>query len=588
MNEQKDDANDTEITLEMLEDLYGLILEEEKAKKKQEEEEASNRIDEAITLARDFYQKGELKKASETAQSILNQDFSKCDGDWNTFAVIAVINQYYLWIEDYREADRLYHKYEKQIEAFDWKEPILKILVDLACEWEAYDMGKSVEYIDKAYQQYQKSKDQEEISFWVILNLKYNYAVFHLKKSPQDKKYVQKLEEVLFMLDGHEMIDKTLEMFELNALYMYLIYTVEIGKYADYIRYIKRYYQLSVTYEQEMGREGVLHRKFACHCMGTSYLQCGNYLLTKHYVQEGLGILCEEENAMCEFFDWCMESNLCALAYFDDSIPGLKDIFKRHYDAVCNKTVSGLVTESDKYLEVARWAELLYFEEKFDDAIKAICKPFEQKILSVSVECSNFILLFNKLLQLLCLTNQKISFLEQHKYIKIIKQIENTNSFYAMNHAVKVQFMAYKTNFIKKYKNKNEIAKVRPVVEKCLQDIDCAMGPYSNALLALISLALEDEKRNDAVFYLEKLQQGWRKQLKRGVLYKKREALLEYLDANSVMFYSIYSAVQKFEAITVEEKYNVARIIHEFVKMLIPVTPSAVRLKNLIIGIVRS
>ena len=30
------------------------------------------------------------------------------------------------------------------------------------------------------------------------------------------------------------------------------------------------------------------------------------------------------------------------------------------------------------------------------------------------------------------------------------------------------------------------------------------------------------------------------------------------------------------------------RIIHEFVKMLIPVTPSAVRLKNLIIGIVHS
>ena len=37
------------------------------------------------------------------------------------------IAQYNLWIGDYREADRLYNKYENQIEKFEWEEPVLRM-----------------------------------------------------------------------------------------------------------------------------------------------------------------------------------------------------------------------------------------------------------------------------------------------------------------------------------------------------------------------------------------------------------------------------------------------------------------------------
>lgn len=559
--QQHGDSNQTsdDIWADILEELY------EEHQKKQEAmwQEEPRRINALLREAVALYQKGEIQKANDVAESVLCLDLSKYDQwdqkFWRVFAVLQLM-EYYFETHALTLADQLFHRYEQEILAFPFAEELLGVLVDFTSLYgiNPEQLDHAIFYADKAYEAYLQldEEDKEELSWWLSFVIDYNYIIVHALKNPEHDQYRQLLFEKIMDWEKQDGFSENAVKLLANGLCQYIT-QMDFQKYKDYIWEIKQYYDLAMNYGEQLGKERVNHQKLACHFLGAAYIGKGESRLAKHYLQEGLRIVAPERNMCIDFADWHMEGNLYAVSYFDGTMLSYKEVLKRHYDEICNQTVPVGTTEEDCYLEIAAWAELLWFEGNVQGAIEAIQKPFQNKIVAPNVKSANYLLLFDSLLKMYSISRQKLSFWELKRLGDQIKEIRRTDFFDDLRDDYKLTHLAASAYFLYQYKKKNQLGQIRCEVEHLLQSISFEAGNYSASLLTLINLSIETESQEDIKFYLAQLRKGFSQQLKHGLVYKNREELLAYIMTYlRGGFYHLYSIVQHTSVVSCQQKYE--------------------------------
>lgn len=548
-------------------DIWAYILDElyEENQKKEEEiwEKEQMRVNVLLGEAKALYQKGMTRQANDVAERVLRLDLSQYDewdqSFWHTFAILQLM-QYYFETHALTFADQLFHQYEKEILAFPFAEELLGVLVDFTSLYgiNPEQLDHAVFYADKAYEAYLQldEEDKEELSWWLSFVINYNYIIMHALKNPEHNQYRQLLFEKIKDWEKQDGFSENAVKLLENGLCQYIM-QMDFQKYKDYIWEIKQYYDLAMNYGEQLGKERVTHQKLACHFLSAAYIGKGESRLAKHYLQEGLQIATLERNMWIDFADWHMEGNLYVVSYFDGTMLSYKEVLKRHYDAICDQTVPVGMTEGDCYLQIATWAELLWFEGNVQGAIEAIQKPFQNKIVASNVKSANYLLLFDLLLKMYSISKQKLSFWEVKRLSDQIKEIRRTDFFDQLRDDLKLTHLAASAYFLYQYKKKNQLGQIRGEVENLLQSISFEAGNYSASLLTLINLSIDTESQEDIKFYLAQLRKGFSQQLKHGLIYKNREELLTYIATYlRGAFYQLYSIVQHTSAVSCQQKYE--------------------------------